>query len=516
MQRFFTVVPHGQRAPAVEGEAAFLLTDNWDDWFTYSTMYSLLVQDALGTRHHVGSVKIGQVGMAADQRRPALDVTFDELGEEFFSVGQDDTYYEKLNELGSDLRDRVLRGLGDIAFDSQRFERALKEKVTGVSLFRSVTRATVQGQYARLAQGGARLSRYEFTYTEPRRPRAKEPPVELTFVVEPESMPPSNIHVLIGRNGVGKTHLLNNMSRSLAEKSPKSDEVGAFTEVKAEQDSEMFANLVSVTFSAFDPFKPLPNRRDRSEGLPCAYVGLKRTGIAADGKPLAPKSPEGLSREFGASVLVCRSQDARLSRWRRALQTLEVDPIFRAADVASLSSGELGEDALKTDASKLFSSLSSGHKIVLLTITRLVETVEERTLVLLDEPEAHLHPPLLSAFVRALSDLLVNRNGVAIIATHSPVILQEVPSQCVWKIRRSGRVVRAERPNIETFGENVGVLTREVFGLEVTEAGFHQFLQTAAQQSDRFDDVVAKFGSQLGGEARALIRALMTNRGTAQ
>jgi predicted ATP-dependent endonuclease of OLD family len=51
---------------------------------------------------------------------------------------------------------------------------------------------------------------------------------------------------------------------------------------------------------------------------------------------------------------------------------------------------------------------------VLLTITRLVETVEERTLVLLDEPEAHLHPPLLSAFVRSLSDLLINRNGVAI------------------------------------------------------------------------------------------------------
>jgi ATPase subunit of ABC transporter with duplicated ATPase domains len=142
-----------------------------------------------------------------------------------------------------------------------------------------------------------------------------------------------------------------------------------------------------------------------------------------------------------------------------------------------------------------------------------VETVEERTLVLLDEPEAHLHPPLLSAFVRALSDLLVNRNGVAIIATHSPVILQEVPAQCVWKVRRNGRVVHAERPNIETFGENVGVLTREVFGLEVTDAGFHQLLRSAAHDEDQFDDVVAKFGSKLGGEARALIRALMANRG---
>lgn len=293
-------------------------------------------------------------------------------------------------------------------------------------------------------------------------------------------MPPTNIHVLIGRNGVGKTHLLNNMSRSLVDKRADSNEFGVF-DAMGEQDGDIFANLVSVTFSAFDPFEPLPNRQDKSEGLPCAYVGLKRIGVSSDGKPFAPKSPERLSTEFGTSVLLC-SKGARLVRWRRALEMLEADPIFRTADVAALAAEEIDDDELKTMAKKLFGGLSSGHKIVLLTITRLVESVEERTLVLLDEPEAHLHPPLLSAFVRALSDLLINRNGVAIIATHSPVVLQEVPSSCVWKVMRSGRNVNAERPDIETFGENVGVLTREVFGLEVTHAGFHQLLHCHVAQ----------------------------------
>ena len=516
MAKFFTVLPVGQASPNSGKETAYLLADNWDDWFTYSTMYTLVVWDANGTKHRIGSVKIGQVGMRPDQRRPDLEPSFDILGEEFFSVGQDDTYYEHLNELGVALRDRVLTGLRDMAFDPQRLETALKEKVTGVSLLRSVTRATVQGQYARLAQGGARLSRYNFSYSGPRKARTKVPPIELTFVVKPESMPPSNIHVLIGRNGVGKTHLLNNMSRSLVDPRSNPEEVGSFSSGKDDEGQDLFANLVSVTFSAFDPFEPLPNRRNRSEGLPCAYVGLKRMGTTSEGKPLAPKSPDSLSREFSASVLVCRSQSARLSRWHRALHMLEADPIFKAADVASLAEEELEEDMLKANARKLFSNLSSGHKIVLLTITRLVETVEERTLVLLDEPEAHLHPPLLSAFVRALSDLLVNRNGVAIVATHSPVILQEVPSQCVWKIWRNGRIVQAERPTIETFGENVGVLTREVFGLEITDAGFHQLLRTAAHNEEDFEDVVAKFDHKLGGEARALIRALMVNRGGGQ
>ncbi|MFG4140517.1 AAA family ATPase, partial [Klebsiella pneumoniae] len=62
---------------------------------------------------------------------------------------------------------------------------------------------------------------------------------------------------------------------------------------------------------------------------------------------------------------------------------------------------------------------SSGHSIVLLIICRLIEELEEKTLVLLDEPESHLHPPLLSTFIRILSDLLVKRNGIGLIATHS-------------------------------------------------------------------------------------------------
>jgi ABC-type sulfate/molybdate transport systems ATPase subunit len=166
---------------------------------------------------------------------------------------------------------------------------------------------------------------------------------------------------------------------------------------------------------------------------------------------------------------------------------------------------------VQTDASSIFRQLSSGHKIVLLMITRLVETVEERSLVLLDEPEAHLHPPLLSALVRSLSTLLSDRNGVAVIATHSPVVLQEVPKRCVWKMRRSGFTTSVDRPDIETFGENVGILTREVFGLEVTQTGFHRMLQEAVGSQGTYETAVRQFDGQLGGEAQALVRAFVAN-----
>jgi hypothetical protein len=179
--------------------------------------------------------------------------------------------------------------------------------------------------------------------------------------------------------------------------------------------------------------------------------------------------------------------------------------LFAEVNVAGLSDNP--DFQSREQLTSFFLRLSSGHAIVLLSISRLVELVEEKSLVLIDEPESHLHPPLLSAYVRALSDLMVNRNGVAIIATHSPVVLQEVPSSCVWKLSRAGHEVSAERPEQETFAENVGVLTREVFRLEVTQTGFHRLIVDKSNERS-YEQVLALFDGNLGAEGRALARAI--------
>jgi predicted ATPase len=511
----FSIVQWRSAPPAGARNQVFLETDNWDD-FSFKTLFHLTYVDDRGNRTAVGSVKVATFGMGSGQARTELPQTFDRLTERFFSLGQADDYYENLNALGSTVRDEVLTRLRDVAFDLELFDRALEEQVTGTSLLRSVPVANVRGQFHRLAHGGARLSRYDFSYSLPSADTAATP-ASLNFAVEPESQPPTNIHVLIGRNGVGKTHLLNLMSQALVSDEPGSAAFGRFSTAD-ETPETAFASLVSVTFSAFDEFEPLPERQNKAHGLRYAHVGLKRQS-GPDGQPSPPKTFSQLSSEFVKSVRLCRN-GARASRWRRALETLEADPIFKDANVAALADdqrddargGSGDEDQFAKEASQVFRRLSSGHKIVLLTITRLVETVEERSLVLLDEPETHLHPPLLSAFVRSLSELLTNRNGVAIVATHSPVVLQEVPRHCVWKVRRSGVVTEVERPEVETFGENVGVLTREVFGLEVTHSGFHRLLADAVDDTPYYEAVFEKFSGQLGGEALALIRALVAVR----
>ena len=244
-----------------------------------------------------------------------------------------------------------------------------------------------------------------------------------------------------------------------------------------------------------------------------AYIGLIRESAEQispsgdDDDDLATLTIKGrpeLARDFLKGISACRGA-ARRRRWLRAVELLEADPLFRDANAKAVID-DIAE-GWEGRTRKWFRRLSSGHSVVLLTITRLVELVEEKSLVLIDEPEGHLHPPLLSAFVRALSELLINRNGVAIIATHSPVVLQEVPRSCAWVLNRTGIAARADRPDLETFGENVGILTREVFGLEVVQTGFHRLISDAVQHGG-YGQVMAQFGDRLGGEARSLARAL--------
>ena len=73
-----------------------------------------------------------------------------------------------------------------------------------------------------------------------------------------------------------------------------------------------------------------------------------------------------------------------------------------------------------------------------------------------------------------------------------------MPKRCVWKLSRFGAEAKSERLPIETFGENVGILTNEVFGLEVMNSGFYRLLDKIAQKKETYDDVIEYFNGQLG------------------
>ena len=507
-----------------KGDEVLLVRDNWNDWFTWVTQFYVIVVTPKNERIDLGHVKIAQAGMTPQTATTAdlLPAEFSQLDAFCFSIGQTENYYEQLNELGDKFRDLYLNAIRDIAENPPILDGYASEEVLNRSLLRDIDTDRVRNRFNRLAIGDAALTDFAFFFKFPQDPRTTDAPPQLSFQVTPSSNPPTNVHVIIGRNGVGKTRCLDYLSRAFLGLPARDDapvgEIGSLNMPGLPSlfvnSGHGFASLVTVSFSPFDEYGPLISPKSQLN-VKYAYVGLIRESAYQlqndddneDSAQLTIKGRPELARDFLKSISVCRSS-ARRRRWLRAVELLEADPLFLDANVKDVID-DTSED-WNDKTLKWFRRLSSGHSVVLLTITRLVELVEEKSLILIDEPEGHLHPPLLSAFVRALSELLVNRNGVAIIATHSPVVLQEVPRSCVWVLNRTGIATRADRPELETFGENVGILTREVFGLEVVQTGFHRLVSDAVQKGG-YEQVVTQFGDRLGGEARSLARALSIN-----
>jgi predicted ATPase len=408
--------------------------------------------------------------------------------------------------------------------DESRFREVRHERVVSESLLRFVSPVTVTDDFQKIINGGRRRRAYDLTFTKP----SQNPfgaPLRLDFQVVPDSKPPTNIHVLIGRNGSGKTTLLQSMTRSLLGAPFARPEDGEF---QTGADHNSLANIVYVGFSAFDKVE-IPVRASPTAYLaPYAYIGLQRlessdyASAASESRekedPNANKmtiAANDLADQFSASAWSVVTGKS-LELWRSALDVLQSDPNFASAEVTTtLADTERITDgaAYRAEARELYEKrLSSGHKIILLTITRLVQTLADRSLVVMDEPEGHLHPPLLSAFIRALSELLRKRNGLAIIATHSPVILQEVPKECVYMITRKNDVVTARHPARETFAENVGVLTHSAFGLEVVGSGFSQMLVSEALGNQSYEDILERFEQKVGLEGRALLQSWLASQ----
>lgn len=517
----FVILDKNTHKPSSAVNTGYLSVDLWNDW-SFVTMFYLTIFDEKGTEHDIGNVKIAFKGQTIETSTyTKLGNSFPLLSDEFFSLGVSVDYYKNLNKLEHSLRFNILNSLQDLVNKPKRLEELEDEQVLNTSILRSATLSEINGTFSRVLSGLAELSDFDFKFV--RQGVNGLCDLNIPFEVKVGATPSTNIHAFIGRNGCGKTTILNGMIDAIS--NPSSDHY-FFTENSVFGDERIkkgyFRSLVSVSFSAFDPFTPPQEQPDPAKGTQYYYIGLKNRESSD-----SLNSLEELRREFVSALIGCLSNDKKKDLWLDAINKLSSDQNFANMGLSILntryanlkqqfsttqSDNNQFKEVFYQDIRNYLLRMSSGHAIVLFTVTRLVDTVGEKSLVLLDEPEGHLHPPLLSAFLRTLSDLLYEKNGVAIIATHSPVVLQEVPRSSVWKVLRSREVIGVERPEIETFGENLGVLTREVFGLEVANSGYHALLKKSVESGLSYKDILTEYQDQIGLEGRTVLKAMVLSR----
>lgn len=84
----------------------------------------------------------------------------------------------------------------------------------------------------------------------------------------------------------------------------------------------------------------------------------------------------------------------------------------------------------------------------------------------------------------------------------------------MWKIIRYNTEYEISRPEIETFGENVGVLTREVFGLDVEKSGYITVIEEAVKLNMPFEHIYNDiFEGSLGNEGMMILRSMLDEKG---
>ena len=156
---------------------------------------------------------------------------------------------------------------------------------------------------------------------------------------------------MIGRNGVGKSFMLHDITTALTKPGTSAGALD-FHETGDDRLVNRFTNVVSVAFSAFDAFEP-PRRQSTSEdAVRYTYIGLKIIPKSSDKSPTALKDHVALASQFATSLKDC-VEGGRLVRWRTTLEYLKSDPLF-AESVDRLLN--VGPDDVRDEARQAFSA----------------------------------------------------------------------------------------------------------------------------------------------------------------
>ena len=497
--------------------------DNWDD-YGYKTTFTAVLHLAAGKKAKLGAVKImrndQEFGSTRMPKKP-----FQQLSQSYASLGSDLSYYEKLYTLGMEVYKPYLRGLRDVAFDDHTKARFEDLEGYRVSLLRfSGSEATI-ADAAKLLSPDTQPHKLLSPDTQPQKKSrgfkvifkttlaSDSNTFTITFDFRRRNNLPTRVNAVIGYNGTGKTKLLSNMAIVASGYGYKTkDDIIQRSAGRFVRTPPRFRTVIVVSYSAFDTFE-IPgrtkeeNQRIKVEGGVFGYVycGLrKRAEEKSEKAPVYQlRTPREIEEEFLGALDRVRCSK-RLEALLEILRPLLQDPSFLKIGLTQMFAKRTDDEVLDT-----FRTLSSGHKVVLKIIVEITANVggTEPSLVLMDEPETHLHPPLLAAFLKAFRTCLDKFNGYAVIATHSPVVLQETPSRFVHVLRRAYDENQVAETSVETFAESIGVITQDVFHLEDGSTDWHSTLRRLARENS-LDEIEEMFGRRLGFVARSYLLSL--------
>ena len=162
--------------------------------------------------------------------------------------------------------------------------------------------------------------------------------------------------------------------------------------------------------------------------------------------------------------------------------------------------------------------LSSGQLHILSLITYICANIHYRSLLIIDEPEVHLHPHITMEFIAVLSDLLEVFKSYSIIATHTPLVVREMAGKNVYVMQKMQEGIPQIAPvAFETLGEDVSTLYRNLFGYDEKSSYFMKMVDKLCHKGKDYKYIVKWFqrGVKLNVNALLTIRDAIEARNNA-
>ncbi|WP_215196105.1 AAA family ATPase, partial [Escherichia coli] len=321
------------------------------------------------------------------------------------------------------------------------------------------------------------------------------------------------IHALIGKNGSGKTYLINKIIKQ-----------SISTDLEIRSSGAVFSRMIVLSNTINDKcYRPANITKNKFKLNNYHFVSLTSekyyNKLFPRGKKLTlfsllekiQKRDSNKRGNFEQGGLLDRVTQDIIPEFSFSIKTNLGEHIYNSfleltrqyglvnlnSNLDLITSSEI-EYALPDEDIHFYKNnepftLSSGQLSFLVSMFSLISTIESNSLILIEEPENFLHPSLLTHFINSLTHILRDTNSIAIMATHSALVLREIPSAQITILHRRDNITNYKTPNIETFGADTHQIMIDIFGDLYSNAIFREELSNIAKNKT-IDELLVQYG----------------------
>lgn len=445
----------------------------------------------------VGDTQLGFVGHSVEEileksNNKEYLINANDLPNFYTILRSDDAYRELISGVGMPFAKELMQKINDLvylkafnekttlldkAIKSKPFNEYLRSsKASFYALFNAENLFKVERFYREIVDDGISTSfsvKYKLSNFDHQ--------IKINFNFKHESLLPNNVAVLIGENGLGKSQAINNIAKYLIKPNERYlyDDRGAppkFNKLLSLiTPGEVFSTFPFANANSSIPYSRISTggrkrKHDRDFGTSIIelfsrkqYIGNISLGSVFIRAMFLMRSSENLVIETSRHNIPAHLNEIHINGKTYISIISLLDELNNTKGSLFDYMGIYGADNIFYLEENNVYPVSSGQKAFIQFALKICVNIDVGTLVLIDEPETHLHPNFITEFVNILIEILQATNSFAIIATHSAYFVREVDSKQVYVFKNNNGVIEVTEPLLRTFGAPVGEISHFVF-----------------------------------------------------